>query len=401
MAVIEKIQDINNRVAEIIRQQEQLKSQAKNWENLYKEATDIQKRLIEQSTENAKKNDSLNQQIAGLKSDIETREKHQKDFGEKHQSLVNENSNLSKQLLQVNNELQAWRIKEEQQLSMHFGVEKEQEQLKALTDDLKEQLFASQQLNHELQTALQEAKITMVEEQAQANIIAQQKSSLEKEVSQLKEKFQNEISELHSKNSLNLDQLEKLQLENRKLQDEIVAINQSESEKLIALETLNGKIEEMEAQMALPPAPDNEDFYTSRIAQLNAQISNMEFEKELMKKNMVHVDPPQPAKIADISNQGSGSNTDQVHFLYAELQASQMAKEALEKQIHNYIEIIASQNKREEMNPLELKNLQEQNKIVKLAEAIEGNTVASNIELKQKLNEMIKEVDRCIAKLSS
>lgn len=31
MAVIEKIQDINNRVAEIIRQQEQLKSQAKNW----------------------------------------------------------------------------------------------------------------------------------------------------------------------------------------------------------------------------------------------------------------------------------------------------------------------------------------------------------------------------------
>lgn len=177
-------------------------------------------------------------------------------------------------------------------------------------------------------------------------------------------------------------------------------INQNR-EKLIALETLNGKIEEMEAQMALPPAPDNEDFYTSRIAQLNAKISNMEFEKELMKKNMVLVDPPQPAKIADISNQGSGSNTDQVHFLYAELQASQMAKEALEKQIHNYIEIIASQNKREEMNPLELKNLQEQNKIVKLAEAIEGNTVASNIELKQKLNEMIKEVDRCIAKLSS
>lgn len=47
---------------------------------MYKEATDIQKRLIEQSTENAKKNDSLNQQIAGLKSDIETREKHQNEF---------------------------------------------------------------------------------------------------------------------------------------------------------------------------------------------------------------------------------------------------------------------------------------------------------------------------------
>lgn len=44
--------------------------------------------------------------------------------------------------------------------------------------------------------------------------------------------------------------------------------------------------------------------------------------------------------------------------------------------------------------------LQEELKVLQLAKHLEGDTSGDNIEIKQKINELIKEVDRCIAWLS-
>jgi hypothetical protein len=127
---------------------------------------------------------------------------------------------------------------------------------------------------------------------------------------------------------------------------------------------------------------------------------NYEFENELRQKVKNELEIIEPTKIAETEHEKPGSNDDQVHFLYTELQASQARNLDLEKQLNTYIELLAEKGNGS-LGSEELKNLQEQNKISKLAEAIEGNSVASNLDLKQKLNEMIKEVDRCIAKLSS
>ncbi len=401
MAFIEKIQDINLRVAKIIKQQQQLKSQAQNWENLYKEATDVQKKLIEQGTENAKKNEALNSAISNLKTEIGTWEQKHELQKEKEKDLSSENARLKTQYQTLSNELNALRLREEQQLSLHFGAEKEQEQLLAIGEDLKEQLQASQLLNAELQTNLQNAKVTLVEEQAMANNTTQQKNSLEKEVIQLKERYQSQISELHSKISHKENQTEKLGIENRKLQENITLLEQSNEEKQQEITVFQDTLGEMEALLALPPAPHESDFLKTRLEQLTAQIANLEFEKELMRKTYADTEHTRPIKIAEATNQGSGENDDKSHFLYTELQASQANNSVLENQIHSYIEIIAQYSKKLEIETDKLKNIEEQNKIVKLAEAIEGNSVTSNIELRQKLNEMIKEVDRCIAKLSS
>ena len=46
-----------------------------------------------------------------------------------------------------------------------------------------------------------------------------------------------------------------------------------------------------------------------------------------------------------------------------------------------------------------IKNLEDQNKIIKLAETINVDPSVRN-ELKLKINEMIREIDRCLAKLN-
>lgn len=401
MAVLEKIQEINLRVADLIKQQQQFKAQAQNWEHLYKEATDIQKRLLNQNTETAKANDELRQELDSVKSNLNTSEQEQSQWLETMTQLEAEATTLKSQLQTSQSELTNLRAQQEQQLSMHFGAEKEQEQLKALSEDLKEQLHASQQLNGELQSELQLAKINLVEEQAILNGIRQQNGSLEKELNQLKEKYQHEISELHSQQAALTQQLDKAGAEQRMLQENLLAISESENKKIMALELLQQQLEEMETKSSLPVEPVESEHLNSRIAQLMAHIANLEFEKELLKQNQIsHPVPVIKEEAAPVQPEAAG-NQHQMEFLYAELKASQAANSELERQIHQYIERLATQQSATKEESTELKNLAEQNKIVKLAEAIEGNTVASNIELKQKLNEMIKEVDRCIAKLSS
>ena len=162
MAVLEKIQEINLRVADLIKQQQQFKAQAQNWEHLYKEATDIQKRLLNQNTDTARINDELRQELDALKSNLNASEQEQSQWLDTMSQLETEAATLKSQLQTAQSELVNLRAQQEQQLSMHFGAEKEQEQLKALSEDLKEQLHASQQLNGELQSELQFAKIELV-----------------------------------------------------------------------------------------------------------------------------------------------------------------------------------------------------------------------------------------------
>jgi chromosome segregation ATPase len=400
MAALQQLQDINLRVTALIKQQQQLKTQAQNWENLYKEATDVQKKLIEQSTGNAKLNDSLTAEISKLKSGTAEWEHKHAALNEKHSIIATEYEKIKNQLQHTQNELQAMRVKEEQQLSMHFGSEKEQEHLRAITEDLKEQLLASQKLNEELQTALQAARITLVEEQAHANSVAQQKNNLEKEISLLKEKYQDQVSELHSRISLTEGLNEKLSGEAKKHQETMADVNLNKNDEQQTIAKLNTLIEELQARISTELAPEN-SLLNSRVEQLTAQVANMQFENELKKKTKTLAETTIPSNMVETVNQNSGSNEDQVHFLYAELQASQGRNAELEMKLESYIGLLSEDREKKASEPEELKNLQEQNKIVKLAEAIEGNTVASNVELKQKLNEMIKEVDRCIAKLSS
>lgn len=401
MAVLEKIQEINLRVADLIKQQQQFKAQAQNWEHLYKEATDIQKRLLNQNTDTARINDELRQELDALKSNLNASEQEQSQWLDTMSQLETEAATWKSQLQSAQSELVNLRAQQEQQLSMHFGAEKEQEQLKALSEDLKEQLHASQQLNGELQSEVQLAKINLVEEQALLNNTKQQNVSLDKELNLLKEKYQHEISALHSQHAALTQQLDKSGAEQRMLQDNLLALSESENKKILALELLQQQLEEMEMSSDLPVEPVESEHLTSRIAQLMAQIANLEFEKDLMKQNRVsHPIAVVQEEVTPIHPEAAG-NHHQMEFLYAELKASQVTNSELERQIHQYIERLATQQAATKEESTELKNLAEQNKIVKLAEAIEGNTVASNIELKQKLNEMIKEVDRCIAKLSS
>ena len=76
----------------------------------------------------------------------------------------------------------------------------------------------------------------------------------------------------------------------------------------------------------------------------------------------------------------------------------------LQKSINGYRENeekIASQLKKldEEKTNLqnEINQLQEQVKLLKLAKQLEGNSVKDTKEVKLKINEMVREIDKCIA----
>jgi chromosome segregation ATPase len=397
MVAIEKLHDINLRVADIMKQQQQLKTQSLNWEKLYKEATDVQKKLIEQSTEYAKRNDMLNTNIENLQKEINERGSQQQQWSITHETLLAENISLSAQLQTLTAEFQALKAREESQLSMKFGVEKEQELLKAINEDLQEQLIASQKLNSELQEELQALKITLVEEQAQANSVSQQKKSIEKEMAHLKENSQGQLSELHSKNSQLAGQMDNLAAENRQVRESLEAKDKKTTELEQQISALNAKMQDMEIQAAI--AEEEKTGLMNEMDRLKASLFVIEQENDQLKSAAKTYEESIATVAAPESTQGSGSDDEQVRFLYAELQASQATNAELEKQIRNYIDIISNQPHGDQEPSL--KNLEDQNKIVKLAQSIEDNTVASNMELRQKLNEMIKEVDRCIAKLSS
>ena len=76
----------------------------------------------------------------------------------------------------------------------------------------------------------------------------------------------------------------------------------------------------------------------------------------------------------------------------------------LQKSINGYREIeekMASQLKKidEEKSNLqnEINQLQEQVKLLKLAKQLEGDSVQDTKEVKLKINEMVREIDKCIA----
>ncbi len=401
MAILETINDISLRVSNILIQQQQLKTQAVNWENLYREAIEVQKKLLEQGTTQSKQNETLITSVEELKLQLSKQKLELEEALTKQTEGSTENEKLKSHIAGITLELQLQKKQEEQQLSLHFGVEKEQEKLKALNEDLQEQLKASQLLNQELQEELQATKISMVEELADASTKLQQKNNLTDELSKIKEKYQIDLSALHSKNSELETQLETFRVENQKISEskkELASINTQKAE---SIEFLTLQLTELETKISTTPINNPDVYLNSKIEQLTAQIHNLIFENNLIKQLANPIKQNQPVKIAEKASEQPSGSQNQVHFLYAELQESQKAYLRLENQLNQYIEILSERQNMTNLEPDSLNNLQEQNKIVKLAEAIEGNTVTSNLELKQKLNEMIKEVDRCIAKLNS
>jgi hypothetical protein len=401
MAILETINDISLRVSNILIQQQQLKTQAVNWENLYREATEVQKKLLEQGTTQSKQNETLITSVEELKLQLSKQKLELEEALTKQTEGSTENEKLKSHIAGITLELQLQKKQEEQQLRLHFGVEKEQEKLKALNEDLQEQLKASQLLNQELQEELQATKISMVEELADASTKLQQKNNLTDELSKIKEKYQIDLSALHSKNSELETQLETFRVENQKISEskkELASINTQKAE---SIEFLTLQLTELETKISTTPINNPDVYLNSKIEQLTAQIHNLIFENNLIKQIANPIKQNQPVKIAEKASEQPSGSQNQVHFLYAELQESQKAYLRLENQLNQYIEILSERQNMTNLEPDSLNNLQEQNKIVKLAEAIEGNTVTSNLELKQKLNEMIKEVDRCIAKLNS
>ncbi|GAB3198137.1 TolA-binding protein [Pontibacter aydingkolensis] len=92
----------------------------------------------------------------------------------------------------------------------------------------------------------------------------------------------------------------------------------------------------------------------------------------------------------------------------AQLQHLQQIEDKLRKLISRYTDVQQklAQAQEEikflegmvEEKELQIKNFQNQDNIVKIVDAIAGNT-ANSTELKLKLNEYIREIDKCIAYL--
>ncbi len=65
--------------------------------------------------------------------------------------------------------------------------------------------------------------------------------------------------------------------------------------------------------------------------------------------------------------------------------------------LSNEINNLSSQLKSKES---EIEELEQKYKIMKLAKSLEGGEVESNKDLKLKINEMVREIDKCIALLN-
>ena len=129
MAILETINDISLRVSNILIQQQQLKTQAVNWENLYREATEVQKKLLEQGTTQSKQNETLITSVEELKLQLSKQKLELEEALTKQTEGSTENEKLKSHIAGITLELQLQKKQEEQQLSLHFGVEKEQETL--------------------------------------------------------------------------------------------------------------------------------------------------------------------------------------------------------------------------------------------------------------------------------
>jgi Mg2+ and Co2+ transporter CorA len=63
------------------------------------------------------------------------------------------------------------------------------------------------------------------------------------------------------------------------------------------------------------------------------------------------------------------------------------------------IELAELRNKLEQQNEI-IKDLEERNKILKLAASLRGNTEENVSSIKLKINQLVKEIDKCVALLN-
>jgi methyl-accepting chemotaxis protein len=63
------------------------------------------------------------------------------------------------------------------------------------------------------------------------------------------------------------------------------------------------------------------------------------------------------------------------------------------------IELAEIRNKLEQQNEI-IKDLEERNKILKLAASLSGNTEENVSSIKLKINQLVKEIDKCVALLN-
>jgi Mg2+ and Co2+ transporter CorA len=63
------------------------------------------------------------------------------------------------------------------------------------------------------------------------------------------------------------------------------------------------------------------------------------------------------------------------------------------------IELAELRNKLEQQNEI-IKDLEERNKILKLAASLRGNTEEDVSSIKLKINQLVKEIDKCVALLN-
>jgi chromosome segregation ATPase len=388
----QKIGFIQNRINEILAEREQLKSQAENWKQLYAETTEVQKKLINQSSESAKQADQLRLEVSELRTlvfehskNIELEEAKNAELQlriAKMQGLEDELTKTRAQLAEANSSLPA---------------------LKNMLADIEQQLSASQNLNGELQLELQESRIKFAEGQDAASKV----EMLNSQLAEIIEQHRVEVSGLYSR----ISELEASRASGLSEKDEIAGIiaglEETVKQKQHALETLNGQIEDLQYHLSNNPLKETNDYLNSRVAQLEAEIENLKFERQKMQESALleasqENTVEETAAIPEPVSQSQGMGDERYELLYKELQSSQASHSALENQISAYMKIIVENGLTVDAAPEGgIKNNGEQKKILKLAEAIDENSVESNIELKAKLNEMIKEIDRCIAKLSS
>ena len=106
MAILETINDISLRVSNILIQQQQLKTQAVNWENLYREATEVQKKLLEQGTTQSKQNETLITSVEELKLQLSKQKLELEEALTKQTEGSTENEKLKSHIAGITLELQ-------------------------------------------------------------------------------------------------------------------------------------------------------------------------------------------------------------------------------------------------------------------------------------------------------
>jgi chromosome segregation ATPase len=380
MELAEKISFIHSRITSLIEQKELLTSQASNWKELYAEATEVQKKLIGQSTENARQADHFRVEVSELKTSLY-------EARQSADASQARNAELERKILRLQ------RIEEEFKIADSQAAE-----LRTMISDLEQQLGASQDLNKELQEEVQEARMQLTELQG----VSIQAEELRAQLAKAVEEHTVEASALHSRIS-ELESSRMTESSDRSETDSLIASLQEDiRQKQSALSVLNNQLEDMQHHLANNPLKEANDFLNTRVAQLEAEIVNLKYERQVMEES-IHImeEKEKSAGIAEAMQPEQGMGDERYDLLYHELQSSLAANAALEKQLGAYMQIIAGNGLGEGQFPEGIKNPVEQKNFIKLAEAIDENSVESNIELKGRLNEMIKEIDRCIAKLSS